>query len=207
MGEGATLEDYLFRKPFHQLAMTLDVSLGPTDLNAWLFRYIVISLLRALDEMHSKGIVHRDVKPANILLAPGQPSALQLIDFGSCADVSNPFWSRGVDTLDPLFAAPEQRLSMFHPQKFDVFSTAMIGIAVLIPALASESRLKEFRWRLEQADFCLNTYAKQGGAQGDLWPLFENNEAANQVRFALTGMLRRDPRTRMSVQRALEVLS
>ncbi|MBE7169555.1 MAG: serine/threonine protein kinase [Williamsia sp.] len=44
-------------------------------------RYIV-HVLRALSEMHSKGILHLDIKPSNILIRDGSDEAV-LIDFGA----------------------------------------------------------------------------------------------------------------------------
>lgn len=206
VGEGATLHEYLFERPPTELSRAMSVSLEAGGLNVGAFKAVVGGLLRALDHIHSRAVVHRDVKPANILIAPGYPNPIQVIDFGSSVDISNPFWSRGVNTLDPLFAAPEQRLNLFHPQKFDVFSVALIGIAVLLPSLASQSRLREFRLRLEQADFCLRTYKRDIGGRGDLAPLFADNAAAINVCELLAGMLRRDPAGRISVRNALQKL-
>ncbi len=38
----------------------------------------------ALDEVHAHGIVHADVKPANLFLQSGRSAAAKLVDFGLC---------------------------------------------------------------------------------------------------------------------------
>lgn len=155
--------------------------------------------------------MHRDVKPANILVAPGKKVPLKLIDFGSSCDTGNLFWSRGVNTLDPLYAAPEQRLSVFAPEKFDVFSVGMIGLSVLLPSFAGGSRLREFKTRLEGTDYELRRYREEFnsgviGSRGDaeLAALFDtSDERAVAVFELLAGMLKRSPGARKSVKGAL----
>lgn len=49
-----------------------------TDLE---IRYYIFELLKALDFCHSRGIMHRDVKPQNIIVDPKR-KILKLLDFG-----------------------------------------------------------------------------------------------------------------------------
>lgn len=207
-GEGNTLASYLDARPIAQLCQVLGVSATPARLNVALFRRVVAELLHALNCLHERGVVHRDIKPSNILIAPNETHPLKLIDFGSSCDVKKLFWSRGVDTLDPLYAAPEQRLSLVAPEKFDIFSVALIGVSVLMPSFASASRLREFKMRLGECDFDLRRYRSEmrsiGGDAGELGALFDTSDAeAVEVFELLNAMLKKSPIARKSVKGAL----
>lgn len=153
------------------------------------------------------------------------PLGPQLIDMGSCCDWSSPF-KRGIrtHTLDPLYGAPEQRLSLAAPFAFDVFSLALVGLRVLLPAYASEARLRELRSRLEPLDYDLYAYREAvrpggggaGGAGGrggsaaasapldDLALLALSPDPAAAAAFdLLAGMMRAEPRQRRSAEAAV----
>ncbi len=81
---------------------------------------IVEQVCRSLDEAHARGIVHRDVKPANILLAtePDGRPLVKLIDFG-IARVGGPGGTQwGVLLGTPNYMAPEQR-RIYDPGPID----------------------------------------------------------------------------------------
>ena len=66
-----------------------------------------LEILAALDAAHALGIVHRDVKPANILLAPGRAV---LVDFGiaQAAASSADATTSGLLIGSPAYIAPER---------------------------------------------------------------------------------------------------
>jgi serine/threonine protein kinase len=92
-------------------------------------------LATAVDALHANGIVHGDIKPANILLSDDEPSKVRLIDFGLSRPLGEPL-SRWVGT--PAYAPPEQLL---HREPLtpaaDIYSLA----AIIYYCLAGEPPL------------------------------------------------------------------
>ncbi|MDI9952994.1 serine/threonine-protein kinase PknD [Rhodococcus sp. IEGM 1305] len=72
--------------------------------------HIVSETGKALDHAHEAGILHRDVKPANILLAPGDPERVLLTDFGTAKalDETHQLTRTGMLVATLHYAAPEQ---------------------------------------------------------------------------------------------------
>ncbi|WP_207260799.1 protein kinase [Desulfovibrio sp. Huiquan2017] len=68
-------------------------------------------MLRGLDRLHYEGIIHRDVKPFNVMLAEdlGGPGTVKLIDFGLSKLRGEPtVRHKGMVVGSPYYAAPEQ---------------------------------------------------------------------------------------------------
>ena len=126
-GDGRTLadciEDWRARTPR---------SAGWRVPHRWLAAsFATVSL--ALDAIHAAGVIHRDVKPANILVAPD--GRVKLADFGLATEVSassGPVHPVGT----PEYMSPEQCCASSRPldRRSDIFS---LGVA-LFEALTLE---------------------------------------------------------------------
>lgn len=64
-----------------------------------------VKIVRAIDFLHSIGIVHRDIKPGNILFTT--EGELKISDFGSAADTTNAFQMLANFGTTDIWSAPE----------------------------------------------------------------------------------------------------
>jgi len=99
---------------------------------------IVVQIASALDHAHSRGLVHRDVKPANVLLSGGPAPHCYLCDFGlstfgtaSSTDLAGLTTSTGELTGTVDYMAPERIAGNDAVPASDLYSLACLAVECL----------------------------------------------------------------------------
>ncbi len=114
---------------------------GPTPLpqaSLW-----VAQLAGALDAAHEAGVLHRDVKPANVLIGKGDRTFLADFGIAKMLDVSAGLTTTGMVVGTPLYMAPEQAQGHPATAATDRYALAVIAWELLAgkPPFEGESPL------------------------------------------------------------------
>jgi serine/threonine-protein kinase len=97
---------------------------------------IASMVCEAIQHMHERGVIHRDLKPGNIMLCPDKN--IRVMDFGLASPIAEAqsFFS----TLTPVFGtpqymAPEQVEARRHDERTDVYSLGALLYEMLTGAM------------------------------------------------------------------------
>jgi serine/threonine protein kinase len=105
---------------------------------------IITPIASALDAAHAAGLVHRDVKPGNMLLDSASPNAhVYLTDFGvttRMADPDDPIAKDGMVAGTPSYMAPELIEGRSADGRADQFALACSAFAMLSGTLPFEGQ-------------------------------------------------------------------
>ena len=85
---------------------------------------LIVQVLAGLGAAHDLGIVHRDVKPANILISPG--GHVKMTDFGISRINTSELTGNGVVIGTPAYMSPEQCRGDPVDRRSDLFSTGTV---------------------------------------------------------------------------------
>ena len=112
--EGETLNKYLERLEAADVESKID---------------LMIQICEGLAAAHSRGIFHRDVKPANLLVRPN--GDLKIVDFGIARLASSNMTASGLIVGTPDYMSPEQACGHEVDQRSDIFSSGAVFYLML----------------------------------------------------------------------------
>ncbi len=144
-----------------------------------------VGVARALDHAHAHAVIHRDVKPSNVMLADGEapPDAVRVLDFGVALAADRTRITRSSRVGSDSYVAPEQRAGAATPAS-DLYS---LGVTLLHLATG---RLPA---QIVSHDYTRDTPVR------DVWP-----DAPPQLDRLLRAMTEPDPGRRPASAREVE---
>ncbi|KAL3149568.1 hypothetical protein ABBQ32_002344 [Trebouxia sp. C0010 RCD-2024] len=118
---------------------------------------VMKQLLENIAALHNAGLVHRDVKPMNIIFAEDEKS-FKLIDLGACADLrSGTNYIPDESILDPTYCPPEQ---------------------LALGKVRSGSGLKAFNTALESVDYDLSAWRRRANLSSKDTAILDADDSA-----------------------------
>jgi eukaryotic-like serine/threonine-protein kinase len=172
---------------------TLREALRGGALDDWSSVEAAAQILEALAHAHSKGVIHRDVKPANVMVESGEEISIRLLDFGMAQiDEADTLTAAGDVPGTLAYIAPERLGGAEATGAADVWSLGVI----LWEALAGRHPF----WAVSPLETARRV---EQGAQ----PLAElRPDLPRKLCRAVDRMLAADPRKRPTARQALHLL-
>ncbi len=98
---------------------------GPLEVSEIL--HLGRQMAAGLAAAHEKGLIHRDIKPGNILIEAGAEQKVKITDFGLARAADDATMTRtGTIAGTPMYMAPEQAMGQTLDHRADLFSLGSV---------------------------------------------------------------------------------
>ena len=150
-------------------------------------RLLLGQLADALEFIHRHGVIHRDLKPGNVMLTPD--GRVKLMDFGLAKEdrlvSDDTHTSQGTVMGTPIYMAPEQMTGEDTGPRIDIFAFGCIAFELLSGRKLFEGKTTAGLWRDKQT--------RELPAASEIGP-----GISQELHAVLAETLERDPAQRLS---------
>lgn len=95
---------------------------------------IVCKVLEGLAYAHREGVIHQDIKPANIMIDESAHRPL-ILDFGIAKTARIEYWGQGMVVGSVLYLSPEQAAARDTDRRSDIYAMGMVLFEALVGQL------------------------------------------------------------------------
>jgi serine/threonine protein kinase len=157
---------------------------------------ICLQIADGLDHAHSRNVLHRDMKPSNIMLSPAQNAGHQvkIVDFGIAKMLDGEGGSLVTQSGEvfgsPPYLSPEQALGKKVDKRADVYSLGCMLFEMLTgkPPFMGDSAMSTIHMQIVDPPPTLAEAAKRNG--------FSNLAFSPVLEYIVQWMLAKDPQER-----------
>ncbi|KAK6598913.1 hypothetical protein H4I96_08117 [Botrytis cinerea] len=159
--------------------------------------------LKGLQHLHSKGVIHRDIKSDNILLS--MDGNIKLTDFGFCAQINEAHNKRTTMVGTPYWMAPEVVTRKEYGRKVDIWSLGIMAIEMIEgePPYLTESPLRAFLVFRDFLYFALKVDPEKRASAHDLLRHDFMKQCTDLIQLAPLVRSARNARAQEKAQKAL----